>query len=91
MDDLDPDDEDRFVSERGLDPAALADAAMVWFRGQAERPIERQEWDEGWQRWVLADTGRALTLRRAGGVAWAAGGAWGDGTPERAPDRVVRL
>jgi hypothetical protein len=78
-DDLDPEDPDRLESPDGLKPEELADLAMAWLRAQAHRPIDRQEWDEnagGWRRWVLADTGQALALREAGGVPFAAGGAW---------------
>jgi hypothetical protein len=95
-DELDPDDPDRLESPDGLSPEELAERAMAWLRAQAQRPIEREEWDEddgGWRRWVLADTGQALVLRRAGGVAFAAGGAWeaSSAPPQRAPDRVVKL
>lgn len=92
--DLDPDDPDRIESLKGLGPEELAEAAMAWFRAQAARPIERHEWgpERGcWQRWVLVDTGQALTVRREGGIAWTAGGAWGDSIPSTPPDRVVRL
>jgi hypothetical protein len=93
-DELDPDDPDRLESPSGLDPEELAELAMAWLRAQAARPIERQEWDEddgGWRRWVLTDTGQALTIRRVGGVAFAASGPWAASLPRRAPDRVERL
>ena len=93
-DELDPDDPDRLQSPDGLNPEELAEAAMGWLREQAERPIERQEWDEndgGWRRWVLADTGEALVVRRVGGAAFAAGGSWGASLHQSAPDRVVKL
>jgi hypothetical protein len=94
-DDLDPEDPDRFESPGGLEPEELADIAMGWLREQANRPIDRQEWDENagaWRRWVLADTGQALALRQADGVPFAAGGAWEKvSSPSGAPDRVVRI
>lgn len=93
-DELEADDPDRFESPEGLAREELADAAMAWLRAQATRPIERQEWDDDegcLQRWVLPDTGRTLALRSRGGVGWAAGGAWGDPTPPRPPDRAVRI
>jgi hypothetical protein len=92
--DLAADDPDRFASSGGLTPEELAEAAMAWLRTQIARPIERQEWVRGsgcLQRWVLADAGRVLALREDGGVAWAGGGAWGDPSPQRPPDRTVRV
>lgn len=93
-DDLDPGDPDRLESPAGLSPEALAQTVAAWLRAQVARPVERQEWIHGdacLQRWVLVDTGNVLTLRKRDGVAWAAGGAWGDPTPPRPPDRAVRL
>ena len=93
-DELDADDPDRLESSEGRTPEEMAEAAMAWLRTQAGRPIERQEWDDDggcWQRWVLADTGQALAIRKRGGVGWAAGGAWGDPTPPRPPDRAARV
>ncbi|MDA0184056.1 hypothetical protein OJ997_27355 [Solirubrobacter phytolaccae] len=44
-DDLDPEDLDRLESPPGLEPEDLAELAMAWLRAQADRPIDRQEWD----------------------------------------------
>ncbi len=93
-DDLDPDDPDRFVSGLDASPDDLADKAMAWFRKQAERPIERREWeqdDRHWVCWVLADVDRRLVCSSTGGPAYVAGLPWAFDPPHRPPDRIVTL
>ena len=80
--DLDSESPDYFVVAEHLAPSAFADLAFEWFRREADRPIDRLEWDESdntWYRWQLADQdGRPLV------------GQYGN-LPDRPPDRVVRI
>lgn len=79
--DLDPEDPDYLRVQGPLGPRELADRAYDWFRREASRPIDRQEWDgddHGWRLWVLADVNRLLSAQYTG-------------CPDRPPDRVIRL
>src|SRR3954468_21026188 len=41
--------------------------------------------------WTPAPSGTPCACAKSGGVAFAAGGAWGEPVPERPPDRIIRL
>ena len=78
LDEMDPD-----YTELGKHghPEVLARIAFDWFRDQARRPIDRQEWDgpsQMWLLWVLADDDRPLVAQYLG-------------RPNRPADRVIRL
>ena len=53
------------VSQRGAAPSELAQFAADWLEREMARPIDRHEW-YGWsfvhRRWVLADTGRTISI-----------------------------
>lgn len=79
---LNAEDPDYFELKDQLTPGQFAERAFDWFRHQADRPIDRLEWEgthHRWLRWALADEdGRPL-------------GAQYRNRPDRPADRVVRL
>ena len=80
---------------------ALGEAARDWFADQLRRPLVAWEWttdrsSDGEliaRAYLFADTGQKLAWQSANvGVAWQAGGAWGEpAATDRPPDRLVTI